>query len=395
MKSLKVFVAICIFFILNGCGEKSWKIVDLRSPSGPGSGQPFLASSSDEVWMSWLEKTTDGHALKLSRWDGEWSNPQKIVSGVPFFVNWADFPSLLPLSGGRMVAHWLEKKGEGAYAYFVMTSISQDHGRTWSPSAVAHTDTSQNEHGFASLMDAGKGSYSITWLDSRNFAGHHGSGGEMALMYSKVAGRGSRDEITLDPRVCDCCQTAGVPTGNGFFIAYRDRSENEIRDISYVRLDGDQWMPPKNLHNDGWRIEGCPVNGPAVDAAGDAVVVAWYTGANEQGRVRVAFSKNNGEAFGSPVQVDDGNPSGRVDVVFLEDGSAAVIWLENLKDQGAEIRIKQIFPDGRIGESLTVANTLQARAAGFPRIARAGRDLLIAWTYASDPSEIRIAKIVR
>jgi hypothetical protein len=154
-------------------------------------------------------------------------------------------------------------------------------------------------------------------------------------------------------------------------------------------------MPPKSIYNDGWHIEGCPVNGPAVDAFGDAIVVAWYTGANEQGRVRVAFSTNHGETFGSPVQVDDGNPSGRVDVLFLEDGSAVVSWLENLKEQGAEIRIKQIFPDGRIGKSLTVADTSRARASGFPRMARSGKDLLIAWTYAAEPQEIHVAKIER
>ena len=392
----ELFVVIGILLFLYGCGDRSWKIVEVRSPAAAESGQPFLASSGKEVWMSWMEKTSaTAHELKHSRWNGEWSTPETIVSGVPLFVNWADFPSLLPLTGDRLVAHWLEKKGEGTYAYFVMTSLSEDGGRTWSPPVAAHTDTSPNEHGFASLIDDGGGNYSITWLDGRKFSGDHDSKGEMALMYSKVVRGGPRNELTLDPRVCDCCQTAAVQTANGLFIAYRDRSEGEIRDISYVRSVGDQWMPPKSINKDGWHIEGCPVNGPAVDALGDSVVVAWYTGADEQGRVRVAFSKNNGESFGSSVQVDDGNPSGRVDVLFLEDGSAVVSWLENLKEQGAEIRIKQIFPDGRSGQSLTVADTSQARASGFPRMARTGKDLLIAWTYSGDTQGVRVAKIER
>jgi hypothetical protein len=391
----QLFVVIGLLFFLYGCSEPSWKRVEVRSPSGPDSGQPFLTSAGEEVWMSWIEKSSNGHELKHSRWNGEWSAPQTIASGVPFFVNWADFPSLLALSENRLIAHWLEKKGEGTYAYFVMTSLSEDGGRSWSTPVAAHTDTSPNEHGFASLIDDGGGNYSITWLDGRKFTGHHDSKGEMALMYSKVVPDRSRNEVTLDPRVCDCCQTAAIRTAKGLFIAYRDRSEKEIRDISYVRSVGDQWMPPKSIYNDGWHIEGCPVNGPAVDAFGDAIVVAWYTGANEQGRVRVAFSTNHGETFGSPVQVDDGNPSGRVDVLFLEDGSAVVSWLENLKEQGAEIRIKQIYPDGRIGKSLTVADTSQARASGFPRMARSGKDLLIAWTYAAEPQEIHVAKIER
>jgi hypothetical protein len=395
MKLYRSFVSIYILFSLYGCGDGSWKVVEVSSPAAVESGEPFLASLDNEIWMSWLQKTSTGHSLKYSRWNGEWSTSQTIASGVPFFVNWADFPSVLPLSENRMVTHWLEKKGEGAYAYFVMTSLSDDRGRTWSRPVAAHTDTSENEHGFASLVDDGAGNYSITWLDGRKFTSGHDSKGEMALMYSKVVPDQFRNEVTLDPRVCDCCQTAAVRTANGVFIAYRDRSENEIRDISYVRLVGDQWTPPKNIYKDGWHIEGCPVNGPAVDAVGDDVVVAWYTGAGQQGRVRVAFSKNNGESFGSPVQVDDGNPSGRVDVVFLEDGSAVVIWLENRKDQGAEIQLKQIFPDGQTGKTLTIADTSQARSSGFPRIARAGKELLIAWTYADEPPKIRVAKIVR
>jgi hypothetical protein len=395
VKSKKCLIVIFLVLIFGGCGERDWKVVRLPSPAGPDSGEPFLAAANGEIVMSWLEKSSGGHALKHSRWNGEWSESQTVISGVPFFVNWADFPSILPISGNRIVAHWLEKKGEGTYAYFVMTSMSEDQGKTWSTPVAAHTDTSANEHGFASLSDEGDGSYSITWLDARNFQGSHDPKSEMALMYSKVVPNQIRNEMTLDSRVCDCCQTAAVRTGDGLFIAYRDRSEKEIRDISYVRRTGDQWTQPKTLHPDGWHIEGCPVNGPAVDASGNTVVVAWYTGANDQGRVRIAFSKNNGETFGSAVQVDDGNPSGRVDVVLLEDGSAVVSWLENLSDKGAAIRIKQVFQDGKTGKALTVADTSQARASGFPRMVRAGMDLMIVWTYAAEgPAEVRVAKIV-
>jgi hypothetical protein len=388
---MKFLLMILAVLTLSGCEKASWKIVDLESPAGPASGEPFLVAANEEVWMSWLEKTASGHALKLARWDGEWSKPNVIISGVPFFVNWADFPSILPLANNRVVAHWLQKAGESTYAYHVMASISVDQGKTWSQPAAVHTDTSANEHGFASIIDEGDGNFGIVWLDGRNFKADHDPTSEMSLMFSK----GFRNEIILDSRVCDCCQTAAVRTRDGVFVAYRDRSEKEIRDISYLRLASGRWSQPKTVHDDGWQIDGCPVNGPAVETDGETVVVAWYTGAGDKGRVRVAFSRDGGASFQKPVQVDDGNPSGRVDVVLLEDGSVAVSWLENQGEKGAAIRVRQIFSDGRVGHSLTVADTSKARSSGFPQMVRAGKDLFIAWTFTSDPPVIRLAKIER
>jgi hypothetical protein len=386
---MKPLLMILILLSISGCQKGSWKIVELNSPAGPASGEPFLVAANDEVWMSWLEKTSSGHALKLARWNGEWSKPNVIVSGVPFFVNWADFPSILLLANNRVVSHWLQKAGNSTYAYHVMLSISEDQGKTWTQPITAHTDTSANEHGFASLVDEGTGNFSIVWLDGRNFKAEHDSSSEMALMFSKHF----RNESTLDSRVCDCCQTAAVRTRNGIFVAYRDRSEKEIRDISYVRFASGNWSEPKTVHDDGWQIDGCPVNGPAVETDGETVVVAWYTGAGDKGRVRVAFSQDGGVSFQKPVQVDDGNPSGRVDVVLLEDKSSVVSWLENQDDKGAAIRIRQIFPDGSTGQTLTVADTSKARSSGFPRMVRAGKDLFLAWTYTSDPPVIRLARI--
>ena len=76
----------------------------------------------------------------------------------------------------------------------------------------------------------------------------------------------------------------------------------------------------------GWlAATACPVNG-AVAAAGERVAVAWFTGADKTPRVKLAFSNDAGETFGQPVAVDDGNPTGRVDVLLLvADGRAGLL----------------------------------------------------------------------
>ena len=83
------------------------------------------------------------------------------------------------------------------------------------------------------------------------------------------------------------------------------------------------------------------MNGPAIAASGRRVAVAWFTGAANTQRVKLAFSGDSGEIFGEPVTVDDGSPVGRVDVVLLDDGSAIVCWLEKLPS-GGEIRARRV-----------------------------------------------------
>ena len=159
-------------------------------------------------------------------------------------------------------------------------------------------------------------------------------------------------------------------TAEGPVVVYRDRSEaeKEIRDISIVRLKGSKWSAPRPVFQDGWQLNGCPVNGPAVAAAGRRVAVAWFTGADKTSRVKLAFSSDAGETFGQPIAVDDGNPAGRVDVLLLDDGSAMVCWLEKLPDGGA-VRVRRVRPDGKLDEAVTVAPSGTARSNGFPQMA--------------------------
>ena len=41
-----------------------------------------------------------------------------------------------------------------------------------------------------------------------------------------------------------------------------------FRDINVTRLEQGKWTPERPLHVDGWQIDACPVNGPALAAGG-------------------------------------------------------------------------------------------------------------------------------
>lgn len=368
------------------------QVRELPSPAGPGSGQPNLAVSPDgRIYLSWIERLGEGRfSLRFAMKEGEgWTAPRVIAEGANWFVNWADFPSMVALPDGSLAAHWLVKSAPGTFDYDVYIARSFDGGRTWGKPFVPHRDGVRAEHGFVSLFAAQDGALAAVWLDGREMkpaaADAHGHGhGNMTLRYVKIKRDGTlTDEAILDARVCECCQTSAAMTADGPVVVYRDRSDQqkEVRDISLVRLKAGKWSAPRPVFEDGWQLDGCPVNGPAVAAQGRRVAVAWFTAANGASRVKLAFSSDAGENFEAPVVVDDGNPAGRVDVLMLTDGSAMVCWLEKLPG-GGEIRMRRIRPNGKSDPAIAISASGTARSNGFPQMARFGSTLVFAWTGA-------------
>lgn len=371
------------------------RIVELDSPAPPGSAEPNLTVGPDgRVYLSWLEPVEgNGHALRFSVYDGaSWSSPRTVAGGPAQLANWADFPSLAVLSGGRIAAHYLERDSAPSHGYGIRVVRSDDEGRSWGAPAKPHRDDAQAEHGFVSLLPAAGDSVAAVWLDGRAADSEYGGTGETALRASVQGPDGGwSEDVAVDTRACDCCQTSAARTSRGVIVAYRDRSEGEIRDISIVRLEASAWSAPKPVSEDGWRMEACPVNGPAVTAEGERVAVAWFTAARDTAKVLVAFSANAGDSFERPVRVDAGDPEGRVDVELLADGSALVSWIERVGGRDARVLIRTISPDGPMSDTATVAAAGDRNATGFPRMARAGDRVFFAWTEPGERSRVRVA----
>ncbi|MES2522546.1 MAG: sialidase family protein [Gemmatimonadota bacterium] len=388
-------------------------IDSLATPAAPGSGEPNLTvGANGRVFMSWLEPSAAGFALRLATLDGtRWSAPRTIHQGREFVVNWADFPSVAVMPDGRLVVHWLHR-GKGSGAYSVRVVQSRDDGATWSAPVILHRDSSETEHGFVSLWAEGTGAGAIAnavWLDGRKYSpgGSHGapSGGaaaashgaatnEMMVMARGIDAKGTLSaETVVDPRACDCCQTAAVMTSTGPVVAYRDRSSDEIRDISVVRRVNGKWSAPSPVYRDGWKIAACPVNGPSMDARGARVSLAWFTAANDSARVKLAFSSNGGATWTAPARVDDGNPAGRVGTRLLADGSALVTWIERTGGDTASVLARRISASGARGSAVIVASSSAARASGFPRVATTATHAVFAWTVPGKPTAVRTARM--
>jgi hypothetical protein len=371
-----------------------FRVEPLASPAAEESLTPFLAGSPTGLHLSWLEKTAEGHRLRYSSWNGtRFSTPSTIRASDRFFANWADFSSVLPFAEDRLAAHWLEKSAAGTYEYDVFVSISDDGGKTWSSGKKLHGDETLSEHGFVSLAREADG-FRAVWLDGRSFK-KDAPDNEMALFSARFDGTAIVEETPLDSRVCECCQTAMAAIPGGFFVAYRDRSQDEIRDIGTVRFASGKWSEPRTIVNDGWHLTGCPVNGPQVASDGNRLALAWFTASRDDPRVQVVFSEDGGETFGAPVRVDSGQVLGRVDVELLGQ-DAVVTWLARAT-RGGEILARRISPSGGGSEAITIARTAADRASGFPRMSSYQGALYVAWTENSSrqgPSRVQLARLV-
>jgi hypothetical protein len=423
--NLLILLLLAVAVIVSGCGggdtgssnsqggttprpsaDSVLVVKESESPTGQDSREPELTATADgRVILSWVEKTGEKrHALRFATRDrasaAGWSGAHKVAEGDNWFVNWADFPSVIALGDGSLAAHWLVKSGKSTYAYDVNIARSGDKGQTWGRAVVPHTDGTQTEHGFVSLLSLQDGRVGAVWVDGRATKdvkeGHDEDAPlpvSMQLRYAALGADGKlSDEAVLDERICECCQTSAALTAEGPIAVYRDRSPEEVRDIYYVRRQqGGGWSEPKPVHADGWQINGCPVNGPSVAADGRRVAVAWFTGAGDEPRVNIAYSGDAGATFGSPVRVDDGDAIGRVDVVMLADGSALVCWMSGTAESGGANKVRRVTPDGALGPVAIITRTDVSRSSGFPRMARLGDTVHFAWTQFGKPSQVRTA----
>ena len=362
-------------------------------PAPDGAAQPDLVAAPDgTLLLSWIEPRGDGHQLRFARNDGTgWSTPRGIASGDDWFVNWADTPHLAATADGALWAHWLRKSAAATYAYDVVLTRSADGGAHWSEPVAVNQDGTPTEHGFVAMWPADDASIGIAWLDGRATAGGHGGhdghgSGMMTLRTARFdASLARHDETRLDASACDCCQTSAAMTDDGPVVAYRDRTHEEIRDIAVVRQVDGQWRDPRIVHADGWKMPACPVNGPALDARGDSVVVAWYTAAGGTPRARVAASADGGATFAAPAGIDAGDQvQGRL-AVALGDGAAWIAWLREGAD-GQSLRLARFDPvTGSLGNAAVVSRVAgHGRGTGFPQLALANGRAHLAWTEVVD-----------
>lgn len=395
MKITRLFIrcvgclSLATFFA--GCAQDTTPVVfvpqltPLPSVGVAGSMAPYLARGHDgAIVMSWLEPRDEEHMLQYAVLeDGGWGAPRTVASGDNWFVNWADFPSVMPISGDLWAAHWLVRQPAGGYAYDVTLSLSHDNGETWSEPTLAHSDNAEAEHGFVSFypLDGGIG---FIYLDGRKQVNEYTEDPNetgMTLRAAMLTTAGAlADEQLVDSLICDCCQTDVAMTAEGPIAVYRNRTEGEIRDIYVTRRVDGQWMAGTPIYNDNWEIPGCPVNGPEIFANGDDVAVAWFTGSNDTPKVQFVRSSDSGKTFSDPVIISTGELLGHVGMTLDSNGNAWITWQGSAGEGQVELKLRRVDTGNQMGPVHTIVAKGAVNSFSVPQIMIHGSNLVLAWT---------------
>jgi len=368
------------------------QLTRLPSPAPANSSlSRVVADESGEIYLSWVSQDAEQATLAFARLTSEgWDAAQVISEGRNWFVNWADFPVLSVDSSG-MVAHWLQMSATGTYDYEIRARFYAQDKATWTEARTIHTDGISAEHGFVSMLPLNDGTTLISWLDGRETV-HSEPRGAMTLRAGIFDKSGANvSEWELDHRVCDCCQTSSAMTENGPIIVYRDRSQQEVRDIYATRLVDGAWTLPQAIYNDNWQIAGCPVNGPSVAAMNKRVAVAWFNAKDDVPKIQLVLSTDSGLSFSEPIVVESPNTNGRVDTTILDSGNIIVSWMDTVGE--AKITLSRYDINGELLSTTEVAGSSPSRRSGFPIIEAVGNSVYVTWTDIDATPQVKVARI--
>lgn len=363
----------------------------VENPAAAGSRLPRLAELPGKgIVMSWVEASTEGHILRFAiHQDDQWIRQGEVARGSNWFINWADFPSVVAIDQSYWLAHWLVKHpGGGTYDYDIATSFSKDAGLTWSMPQSPHRDEIATEHGFVSIFPVGEDAGMI-WLDGRKSIPPNSqstleeASGNYQLRYTRLHRDGSMGaEQVIDHNTCTCCGTTVATTTAGPVAAWRSRTDEEIRDNYVAQLRNGQWAIPEPLGAEGWEINGCPVNGPMLAAHGMDVAAAWFTAEGDRPRVRAGFSRDGGQHFDQRIEVDEVDPFGRVGIAWIDDRTAVVSWMtaQDALTKKTHLALRTISIDGSTGPAQHLIAVSGGRDTGIPQLVADETGLLLAWT---------------
>ncbi len=393
---VKLFTSISICCFISGCHSKRMEssqtgmsLREIPSPAPSGSFSPRVTSRSDgNVLLSWLEPQGDtASALRFSVWrTGTWSEPTTIVAAQPFSRHPSESPGVVALSDKNLIAYWSQKlpnAEKGTEEVDVYFALSTDGGNHWTSPVLVNQSGTGEENSYPSAAVVDNTHAALIWLDAANWKKQK----RVALMSRTVGSDGTMTEATvLDEDTCTCCPTSLVHSGSSLIAAYRGHTPGNIRDISLLRNNQGRWSQPHVAHADNWHFAGCPVNGPHLDADQKRTVISWFTAAQDQPMVKLAFSSDGGTSFANPIRVDEGNAIGRVQVVLLPGHSAVAFWLEHLLGT-TRLLARAVHEDGVIETPVEVS---RGSHMAYPHAASATDGILIAWSKGSPVRRVHV-----
>lgn len=397
------------------CSSKRETVTTLGVP-GRANQTPSVTVDGSTIAVSWVSVGADSKAdgyVAVSRDDGATFGSPVRVNDQEGEVRASEQQApRVALRAGTLAVLWTAKRGNDTS---VRVALSKDFGRTFAPSIALSPDGAPGTRGWGMLALDASARVNAVWLDTRLAAvalakagiaaasaapvethtgGEHvHGGGKMSTrqdIYSAVLESDGRiNERLLATDVCFCCKTAFAETAGGVMAAaWRDIYPGSIRDITFARLDSEPGTDRVRVSEDGWQIDGCPENGPAM--AGDrsgAMHIVWPTLVPESATTLGVFysSTSDGRAFAPRTRLDSNTGSaGHPSLAASPYGVVLAAWEVLRQEQRQiEVRVKRGREWGPV-EAITTG-----ASASSPAVAAVHDGFIIAYT-RSDPGGAKI-----
>ena len=394
----KLIINILLYSFVFGCNQSN-ELYDISLTKDYQSSEPNLYTSiKGDTYLSFISSSENSDLSKLyfSKLELDklkWSKPTLINSSNDWFVNWADFPRITTNNQNGISVHYLEKSGLDTYSYDIKVMNSKDDGNSWNNPIKLHSDNTKTEHGFVSTVNYNN-NFLSTYLDGRQnelSKKNKKLKPQMTLRATSynIDGVILMDEL-IDNKVCDCCQTDIALTSNNTPITvYRDRSNNETRDIYYSYFKNSKWSNPLIVNNDNWIIAGCPVNGPAISTFDNSSSVVWYTEIDGESKIKVAFTNDITKGFDDPILINTTDPLGRVDIEMINENTSIISYMDYIDDK-AFIKLQRVDRFNGVNKSIIIDEISNTRSSGFPKINIINKNkTLISWTNSGNKNHIK------
>jgi BNR repeat-like domain len=339
---------------------------------------PLLTQTpKGEVLLSWTEKDDQGitaFCFSVSTDKGKTFSEKKVIyagtgvgnsrlfrakllakkdgSLVAVFSNRADAPPAQPQAqqgqGGRG-----GRGGGGGRSAELVYCVSKDGGTTWTSPQTVDTDATKGlMRGFFDAILMANDEVAVAYLkDVKGSTKHEERDLRLAITKNGVF----QAEKLLDAVVCDCCNINLLVDGSGKLnVIYRDNND-DIRDMSKMvsNDNGETFSKPENVHNDGWKIAGCPHSGAISSANGKNALIAWYSGAETEVGIRLVTQE------GKKLLVLD-DPSVKNPFLATSHKMSAMLW-EQGSDK-SQLVFRKIESD-KVSETLSIEGSSNATNA--------------------------------
>lgn len=403
----RLLIIACVLFLLltTSCTRRSNQTTPLANVMPPvrvsaenvDAAEPSLAAARDgTAYVAWIEHRANKEAdVFVAHLDSEGK-----TMGAPVRVNpkageataWRGDPPTVAVAPDKTVyVGWTARvEAVGHSANDLYLSASRDEGRSFGPPVKVNDDAKPVVHGMHSLSVSTDNRVYLAWLDERNVAPPEGaqqghqkmehmeSNRELFFAFSTDGGRTFSKNQRLASEACPCCKTAVAAGPNGrVYAGWRQVLPGDFRHIAVASsADGGQtFAPPQIVSDDGWKITGCPVSGPALSVAGDgALRVVWYT-AGERGSAGLywAESRDHGQTFSARQLLADGQVRGNPYLLMDERNNLLAVW-ESDGEQEPRVLSARLDADGTVTTATPLANN-----AELPAVATMGEQLFVGY----------------